>query len=176
MRILIAYTTTEGQTRKIARFAADHLTGRGHSVELLHASDGEGIEAARFDAVILAGSIHLGRVQGELVDFARETKGLSALKSLYLQVSLAAADDDPDGWEELRAIAGRMTNSFGWQPQRVEHIAGAFKFTEYDFFKAWMMRRIAKQRDETLTPGQDREYTDWEALAAMLDNWAREAG
>ena len=39
MKILIAYGTTEGQTRKIARFCADHLIEQGHSVEILGAGD-----------------------------------------------------------------------------------------------------------------------------------------
>ena len=35
MTVLIAYATTEGQTRKIARFCADRLIARGQSVEVL---------------------------------------------------------------------------------------------------------------------------------------------
>jgi menaquinone-dependent protoporphyrinogen oxidase len=35
MKILIAYATTEGQTRKICRYCADVLIDEGHSVELL---------------------------------------------------------------------------------------------------------------------------------------------
>ena len=57
MRILICYATTEGQTRKICRFVADHLMDKGHSVELLSADDGldeaSELDLNRFDAAVL---------------------------------------------------------------------------------------------------------------------------
>ena len=39
MRILICYASTEGQTRKIARFCADQLFALGDTVELGHQRD-----------------------------------------------------------------------------------------------------------------------------------------
>ena len=60
MYLLIAYATTDGQTRKIARFAADRLASLGHAVELLNVEDAEGLDLARFDGAILAGSLHAG--------------------------------------------------------------------------------------------------------------------
>ena len=56
MKILIAYATTDGQTRKIARFAADKLVELGVSCELLNVEDAEGLDLARFDRVVLADS------------------------------------------------------------------------------------------------------------------------
>jgi menaquinone-dependent protoporphyrinogen oxidase len=60
MYLLIAYATTDGQTRKIARFAADRLVTGAHSVELVNVEDAEGLDLARFDAAVLAGSLHAG--------------------------------------------------------------------------------------------------------------------
>ena len=60
MLILIAYATTDGQTRKIARFAADRLAGQGHAVELLNVADAKGLDLSRFRAAILAGAPHVG--------------------------------------------------------------------------------------------------------------------
>jgi hypothetical protein len=33
------------------------------------------------------------------------------------------------------------------------------------------MRWIAAERDDAVTAGEDKEYTDWEALAALLKDW-----
>jgi menaquinone-dependent protoporphyrinogen oxidase len=49
------------------------------------------------------------------------------------------------------------------------HVAGAFRFSEYDFFRAWAMRRIAAERDETIDTDCDKECTDWSALAREMD-------
>ncbi len=172
MRILIVYATTEGQTRKICRFAADHLSGQGHSVELLNAADTEGLDIVRFDAVLMAGSVHAGNLQDELIRFGSENATvLAARPSMYIQVSLGAAGDDADEWEDLRRIANRVTDAIGFEPGRIEHVAGAFRFTQYDFFKGWAMRWIASQRGDTIEPHTDREFTDWAELTATLDDW-----
>ena len=171
MYLLIAYATTDGQTRKIARFAADRLA-KGHSVELLNVEDTEGLDLARFDGAILAGSLHAGGYQKTLSRFASAARtDLALMPTLFLAVSLSAAGQDPDDWAGLRKCLAAFETDTGWTPGRVEHVAGAFRFTEYDFFRAWAMRRIADQKGEAVEPGKDREYTDWDRLGRALDAW-----
>lgn len=172
MRVLVAYATTDGQTRKIARFAADRLIGEGHSVELLNVEDAEGLDLARFDGSILAGSLHAGGFQKALTRCARDNRAaLQAMPTLFLAVSLSAAGNDAEDWKGLRLRLEEFQEETGWTPGRIEHVAGAFRFSEYDFFRAWAMRRIADQKGQTLEPGKDREYTDWAALILVLDDW-----
>lgn len=172
MKIAIVYATTEGQTRKIARFAADHLTERGATVELLPAAEAGDLDLSRFGAAILAASVHLGAYQPGLRDFARgHAADLAALPTLFLSVSLAAAGDDPDDWVGLAKVIGEFEDETGWTPARLEHVAGAFRFTEYDFFRSWAMRWIASQKGQRVDPHADTEYTDWAALARLLDEW-----
>ena len=169
---LIAYATTDGQTRKIARFAADHLAASGHAVELLNLDDAEGLDLARFQAAILAGSLHAGGYQKALVHFATDqAAALALIPTLFLAVSLSAAGKDAGDWAGLRTCLAEFETMTGWTPGRVEHVAGAFRFSEYDFFRTWAMRRIADQKGEPVDPGKDKEYTDWPALAATLDGW-----
>ena len=172
MYLLIAYATTDGQTRKIARFAADRLVAQSHSVELLNVEDAEGLDLARFDAAILAGSLHVGAYQKTLAGFATAMKAkLALMPTVFLAVSLSAAGNDADDWAGLRKCVADFETETGWTPGRVEHVAGALRFSEYDFFRAWAMRRIADQKGEVVEPGRDKEYTDWAALGAKLDAW-----
>ena len=172
MYLLIAYATTDGQTRKIARFAADRLAGQGHGVELLNVEDAEGLDLARFDGAILAGSLHAGGYQKALTRFVTGAKpALDRMPTLFLAVSLSAAGNDPDDWKGLRACLKDFQDDTGWTPGRIEHVAGAFRFSEYDFFRAWAMRRIADQKGEAVEPGKDKEYTDWAALILAVDQW-----
>lgn len=172
MILLIAYATTDGQTRKIARFAADRLAGQGHGVELLNVEDAEGLDLARFDGAILAGSLHAGGYQKALARFAKvEQARLAAMPTLFLAVSLSAAGNDPEDWAGLNRCLEEFRSETGWTPGRIEHVAGAFRFSEYDFFRAWAMRRIADQKGEKVEPGKDKEYTDWPALILVLDDW-----
>ncbi len=172
MKILIAYASTEGQTRKIARYCADYLVGKGHSVELAGAADALDAELTRFDAVLLAGSIHAGSYQKPLVKLARaKAAQLGHMKSAFMSVSLAAAGNDPEDWKGIENCVARFADKTGWTPPTVMHVAGAFRFSEYDFLKSWAMRYIAAQKDETVDPHQDKEYTDWAALKKTLDSW-----
>ena len=173
MRIAIIYASTDGQTRKIARFAADRLTDGGHSVELLPAAEAADVDLARFDAAILAGSVHMGGFQPALVAVAQaQAAALARIRTLFLPVSLSAAGTDAKDWQGLREIVARFAADTGWTPGRTEHVAGAFRFTQYDFFRSWAMRWIAAQKGETVDPHADKEYTDWAALSALLADWA----
>ena len=172
MKILIVYSSTEGQTRKICQFALEKLTGAGHSVALMSAEDADEVDLARYDAAILAASVHAGRYQGEMLEFAKShATGLSATRTLFISVSLAAAGDDTDDWSELERIVEIFSAQTGWTPGQVAHVAGAFRFSDYDFFKYWAMRWIESRKDPKGEPGTDREYTDWDALAALLEDW-----
>lgn len=173
MKILIVYATTEGQTRKICAHALEHLTQAGHSVALVSAEAGTDIRPESFDAIILAASVHAGKYQAPLIDYAKTyAADLNAKRSLFLSVSLAAAGTDPEEHADLDRIAKSLSEASGWTPSRIEHVAGAFRFTEYDFLKYWAMRWIEHEKDPSVPPGTDREYTDWDALDAMLTDWA----
>lgn len=45
----------------------------------------------------------------------------------------------------------------------------AFRFTEYDFFKRWVMKLIAWDKGVRLEPGKDLELTNWDALSTTVD-------
>ncbi len=172
MLILVLYATTEGQTRKIARYAADYLVQNGTSVELAAAADAPGLAMGRFDGVVLMGSIHAGRYQAELVDFiADQRNALAAMPHAFVSVSLGAASDKPEDRDGIEACVARLSADTGWSPGQVAHVAGAFRFTQYDFFKSWAMRWIASRNDPGVRTDEDTEYTDWDALAAFLDRW-----
>ena len=175
MTVLIAYATTEGQTRKIARFCADHLIARGQSVELLPLVDldeDELVDMSRIEAAILAGSLHGGRLQPQLIRFAaRHAAALNDKPGLFLMVSLAAAGNDPQERADLARIASEFSKTTNWTPSEVVHVAGAFRFTQYDFFKSLAMRWIAHNKGEEVDPHADKEYTDWSALTALMARW-----
>lgn len=172
MKLLVLYATTEGQTRKIVRFVVDRLADAGHAVELLPASDIDGLDPAGYDRVIAAGSIHGGVFQTDLrAALTDHAAALGKLPTLFLSVSLSAAGTDPEDWDGLEACIARLTEETGWAPGRVLHVAGAFRFTQYDFFKSWAMRWIAREKDETVDPTRDKEYTDWDRLAREVDDW-----
>lgn len=172
MDILVAYATTEGQTEKIARFCADHLRQLGHVPHLVHLQSG-GEDMPDCAAAILAASVHIGRYQPQIENFAlRHALRLNAMPTLFLAVSLAAAGEDAEEWADLARIADGFQARTGWQAGEVAQVAGAFRFTKYDFFRRLAMRWIAHQKGQAVDPHGDREYTDWADLGARLEAFA----
>ncbi|MGZ8407278.1 MAG: flavodoxin domain-containing protein, partial [Caulobacteraceae bacterium] len=60
----------------------------------------------------------------------------------------------------------------GWKPAAVHHVAGAFRFTQYDFFKRMMMKKIAREKGVNVDAKHDLELTDWDDLVRFVDGFA----
>jgi menaquinone-dependent protoporphyrinogen oxidase len=172
MTILVTYATTEGQTRKIARRAAAHLSSQGRSVELMSVTEATDLNLAGYDGAILLASVHAGHYQTPFVDFVTAQRdALARLPTAFLSVSLSAASHEPEDREGIAQVVRSFLSKTGWTPGTVEHVAGAFRFQQYDFLKSWAMRWIAAKRDPEADPSGDTEYTDWDALDRFLDGW-----
>lgn len=173
MKITFIFATGEGQTEKIARFCVEHLERSGHEVRLVEAGPAVPGDLENCDAAILAASVHLSNYQLAMVDFARQAiSRLRSLPTLFLSVSLSAAGSDPDDWEGLDRTIGHFLDQTGWYPGRIEHVAGAFRFSHYGWLRRQALRWIAWRKGESIDTHQDKEYTDWDALSQTLDDWA----
>ncbi len=168
MRVLIAYATTEGQTRKVCQTIADQLADLGHQAELLDtARRRRDVHTADFDAFIVAASVHQDRHQEEIEVFVTASlPALTAKPGMFLSVSLAAA------FAEKAADASRYISDFtdrtGWTPDHSLAVAGAVQSEEYDYFQQQILQHVVlKDRDE-LRPDEPQEFTDWNALASAV--------
>lgn len=172
MKILICYATTEGQTRKIARHIADTAVDKGHAVELLPVPEATDIDLKRFNRVILAASVHIGHYQDSICRFAeaRATE-LSDMPSLFLSVSLAAAGHEAEDWRALDHILEDFLTATGWTPEKTAQIAGAYLPSQLDILRRFVLGRIVAKKDPGHDVREDKEYTDWPALDALMDDW-----
>lgn len=172
MKLLIAYASTEGQTRKIAQHIAERLFDAGHMVELLPLADAGDVDLNRFDRIILGASIHVGRYQRALAKFIEaHAETLTSKPTLLLSVSLAAAGHDAEDWKALDRIANDLSEATGWTPGRIEQVAGAYRPSEYDILTRFIMRRIIAAQEPDADLAADKEYTDWPALEQILESW-----
>ncbi|WP_108881214.1 flavodoxin domain-containing protein [Anderseniella sp. Alg231-50] len=165
MKLLIAYATTEGQTRKISQTLADQVVELGHQVELLDtARKRRDVHIDDFDAFIVAASVHQDRHQNEIEVFvAASLDVLKARPGLFISVSLAAAFSEKA--TDATAYISDFISRTGWTPDHSLTVAGAVKSEEYDYFQQQILEHIIlKDRDE-LRPDEPQEFTDWTGLA-----------
>lgn len=168
MQIAVIFGTVEGQTRRIAEGLAAVLRARGDSVDCQEAGPAAAAAIEAADAAILLAPVHVGRYPSAVVQLARDAAArLNAIPSAFVSVSLGIVGEEAER-REVQEIPARLFDETGWHPAAVHHAAGALKFTEYDFFRRWIMRSIARLHGY----GEgDREFTDWAALARFADDF-----
>ena len=108
-KILIGYGTTEGQTARIAARLADVIRSHGLDVQTADLKQSPDADLDTYDAVIIGGSIHMGKHEDYVCDFVRQNRaGLERLPAAFFSVSLAAHGDmaNAEAYVELRAGNG----------------------------------------------------------------------
>ena len=178
--ILIVYATVEGQSERIAGLIADHLTRSKHAATTLNASApgsdaGGAMALPDFDGLILVAPVHAQAHHPAARRFLVEhAQALTRLPCALVSVSLHAASGEAEDIEEMRQYVDVLCSETRWNPRAIHHAAGALRFTEFDFFKSWMARRLVKALDMPVDPRKDVEFTDWPALYAFVDDYVAE--
>lgn len=172
MIILVGYASIEGQTRKIAGEIAARIEADGDRALLLDIASLEEYGIGHPQAAILCAPIHAGNYPKVFLDFVkREKDWLNSVPSAFVSVSLLIVSDVEEECAEARGFVDVMKRETGWVPNLVHHAGGALRYTEYDFFKRWMMQRMAKQRLAAGDATQDCEFTDFLALNTFVDEF-----
>jgi menaquinone-dependent protoporphyrinogen oxidase len=173
MRILILYGSTEGHTRDLSAFVAKVLREDGQEVIVRDSAAKEPPpDPSTYDLIFLASSLHVGRYQAALMEFARtHHETLNAMPSAFISVSLSAAGENPDDWEGLQECVGRFVRETMWTPKAIHHAAGAIRNSQYDFFKRLAIKYIARQHGKQTVTSQDYDMTDYPALKSFVFNF-----
>jgi menaquinone-dependent protoporphyrinogen oxidase len=180
--VLILYSSSEGQVRKVVARVIEYLTVRGKEARIDDVGNPiESMDAAGYRAVVLAASVHLGQHASEMISFVRKHRNeLGRLPTAFLAVSLAAASAedeklDPSQHARSSAEVAKATRDFlertGLTPRRVLPVAGAVLYTRQGRFARFVMQPIA--HDSGVDPDSDRdfEHTAWNRLDRFIDEF-----
>jgi len=172
-RILVLYGTSEGQTAKVARFLADALRETGAAADVADAG-ADWPDARRYDAVIVAASIHAGGYQRAVKRWVRAHAGvLNEKPTAFVSVCLAVLQREAKVHQELSAIVDEFVRSTGWRPSTTKYVAGALAYSRYNWFTRLAMVRIARKAGGDTDTSRDHEYTDWADVRAFAAAFAR---
>lgn len=174
--ILIVYSSTEGQTARIAEHLAGELRRQGSVVEVHETPElGDDVDLHRYAGVVLGASLHMRRHQKAMEAFARRHRdALAALPNAFFSVSLSAKkQDEPETRAALEEILADFVERTGWRPDHVMFVAGALKYSHYGFVKRAVMRSIARKEGGDTDTSQDYDYTDWPSVDRFAENLVR---
>ncbi|MFE3867906.1 flavodoxin domain-containing protein [Flavobacterium sp. LS2P90] len=173
MKLLILYGTTEGQTRKIAYFMEAILQNAGHQVTIADTT-AEPPAPEEYDAVIIGSSIHMHKYQSAVKHYIRKhVPELNQMPGAFFSVSLAAASGLEDEHREVQKITTDFLEQTGCKPLMTSQIAGALKYTEYDYFKRLVMKMISKKEGGATDTSKDYEYTHWDEETKFINEFVK---
>jgi menaquinone-dependent protoporphyrinogen oxidase len=171
--ILVAYATTEGHTRKIAEFIAERLRKLGKTVDLVDCATPSAEQVLLIYAgAFVCGSVHYQRHQTALAHFVRDNLAwLNEIPTAFVSVNLAMLHKDAECRAEAKQCADAFLDETGLRTSMVRLIAGALKYTQYDFFKRALLRYLVKPGGIDAKVSGDMEYTDWEDVGRFVDEY-----
>jgi menaquinone-dependent protoporphyrinogen oxidase len=171
--VLVVYASKHGHAGEITERIGEALRAEGLNVERRAVADVGGTSPADYNGAIVGGSLHAGHHQRELVDWVKHHRlALESRPSLFVSVSLTAADDTDEARSATQACIDEFIEDTGWNPTRSAAVAGALQYREYDVFTRVLMRLIARRHGQPTDTSHDYDYTDWEDVDRIAREFA----
>jgi menaquinone-dependent protoporphyrinogen oxidase len=165
MTIQLLYSTAEGQARRIAERIAADLRDDGFYVQCEDVSSA--VMLRKPDAVVLIASVHVGKHAAVARTFVKTNLPLfNNIPAAFMSVSLSASEIDRT---RARTYVDAFLNETGWKPGLTATVAGALRYTNYNFLKKLIIKRIAQQNGLPTDTSRDHEFTDWNEVGSFVN-------
>ncbi len=117
----------------------------------------------------MATSIHVGKHEAYVADFVRRNRGqLERLPSAFVSVSMAAHGDEPSA----ESYVAKFEEETGWRPRHVAMFGGALLYSQYNFLKRQLMKKIVKDKgSRDLDTSRDYIYTEWDGVKHFTEEF-----
>jgi menaquinone-dependent protoporphyrinogen oxidase len=166
-RILIAYSTVDGQTRKISERLQRGLEAAGHDVTLACLADATLPDPVTFDKVVVGASIRYGKYRPELFEFvARHQQVLQSRPSAFFTVNAVARKPGRDVPERNPYVKSFQRDAH-WRPRLVGVFAGRIDYPKLGFADRNIIRFIMWITRGPTDPRGCFEFTDWDKVDAF---------
>jgi menaquinone-dependent protoporphyrinogen oxidase len=164
-RALVVYASTHGHTAKIAARIAEAMVAEHVAVDLRDVADAAALDPGDYDVVVVGASLHKEHHQPAIAEWVTaRSAGLEQRPSVFLSVSLSAADDSATSRAATQHCIDEFCAQTGWTPGRTEAIGGCLQYREYDVFTRQLMRLLMRRMGHPTNASQDYDYTDWDAV------------
>ena len=164
MKVLILFSTRDGQTREIAASMASELKEQGLDVDMVNMHRAEAIAWQDYDGVVIGASIRYGRFHSSLDGFIKKHQtALKQLPGAFYSVNLVARKP-----EKCTPQTNSYTRKFllgsPWQPDLCAVFAGALRYPRYKWYDRMMIRLIMKMTGGETDTSKEVVYTDWQQV------------
>lgn len=166
-RVLIAYATTDGHTRRICERLKQVMESLGRQVTVALLADAGALDLPSFDRVVIGASIRYGHHQPIVADFiARHQALLESRPSAFFSVNIVARKPNKNT-PETNPYCRKFLKNLAWQPRLTAVFAGKLDYPRYGFVDRQMIRLIMLITQGPTDPKAVVEFTDWAKVEAF---------
>jgi len=172
-RILVLFSSYDGQTRRIAERVARGLAAAGHEARACSIEADEAVSNFNAcDAVIVGSAIRFGRHSPRLARWIRRLGAAFATRpSAFFSVCLSITGPRPRP-DLLNDANDKLFSDAIWWPKEVASFAGALPYSRYPLLLRLVMRFIVGRAGGDTDTARDYEYTDWDAVDRFAAKFA----
>ena len=173
MKILILYSSTDGQTIKICSYLSNKLQ-QNHLVEMTKINNNKKINFANYDFIIIGASIRYGSYRKTFLKFINEKYfELQKSTTAFFSVNIVARKKEKNSINTNPYIK-KFYKLSKWKPNIIEVFAGKLDYSKYNFFNKNIIRFIMFITRGPTRTNEVIEFTDWnkvEKFAQVIDNF-----
>ncbi len=136
MKTAIVYATTHGCTEACSQKLAARLTGQ---VDLFSLKDKKPIDLSHYDRVLIGGSIHAGKIQGQVRRFCADR--MPALLEKRTGLFICCMEKGEKAMKQLEQVFPTELRNHA---SALGLFGGAFNFEKMNFIQKAVIRKIAK--------------------------------
>lgn len=170
--VLIAYSTVDGHTLKIARSLAGTIERRGCDCRVLAIDSVDSTTVGSADCVVIGASIRYGRHRPSVSAFIQRNIDLLRTRpGAFFSVNLVARKPGKSE-PERNPYCRRFLQRSAWKPQHVAVFAGRLDYPAYSVFDRALIRLIMWITGGPTDPKTVVEFTDWQQVRAFGEQMA----
>jgi menaquinone-dependent protoporphyrinogen oxidase len=167
--ILLVYSTTDGQTRRICERLQDVLQRRAHRATLVSIDDAGATDPARFDKVVIGARIRYGRHSPLVHDYvAAHRQVLDRKPSAFFSVNVVARKPGKDE-PATNPYVQQFLHRTSWRPGLLGVFAGRIDYRLYSLRDRLVIRFIMWLTKGPTHADAAVEFTDWAKVDAFGD-------
>lgn len=162
--ILVIYSTTDGQTKKICLKLQKVIEQHNHQVTIVPIEEESSIDLAQFDKIVIGASIRYGKHSPRISSFIEKNQVvLEGTPSAFFSVNVVARKSEKSKPEDNPYLQ-KFLKQLSWAPNQLAVFAGKIDYPSYSFFDRSMIRLIMWMTKGPTDPNAVIEFTDWEQV------------
>ena len=167
MRVLILYSTVDGQTLRICRRLRHACLDAGHEAVIADIENHDAFNPAHYDRVVVGASIRYGRHRPVVARYLRwNREALQARMCALFSVNAVARKPEKSA-PDTNPYMKKLLAEIGWRPPMLGVFAGRLDYPRYGFLDRNVIRFIMMLTDGPTDAGGTFEFTDWEKVEAF---------